>query len=89
MVMRTQVYGQNPQAAADAPRYRFVEGLNLAVESSFPEATAAALAAMGHAVTREPPAGSFGFGGAQLIHVIDGGYVAGTDPRKDGAAVAL
>jgi gamma-glutamyltranspeptidase/glutathione hydrolase len=38
---------------------------------------------------REPPDSAFGFGGAQLVRKIDGGYAAGSDPRKDGCAGGL
>jgi gamma-glutamyltranspeptidase / glutathione hydrolase len=51
------------------------------------ETLASGLAARGHAVVRESPDDAFGFGGAQLIQRVEGGYVAGSDPRKDGQAV--
>jgi gamma-glutamyltranspeptidase/glutathione hydrolase len=44
---------------------------------------------MGHKISVEPPDSAFAFGGAQLIHRIPGGYVAGSDPRKDGQAVGF
>lgn len=87
MTLRTQVWGQDPQTAADAPRWRVTKGLGVAVEAFMGETTLAALAAMGHAITSEKPEESFGFGGAQLIQRVAGGYVGGSDPRKDGCAV--
>lgn len=87
MMVRTQLAGQNPQAAIDAPRWRFVKGRKLALEWSVPAATAEALTAMGHEVTVEPQQDTFGFGGAQIIAALDQGYVGGSDSRKDGAAV--
>lgn len=89
MVTRMMVHGQSPQAASDAPRWRFVEGHEVAVESTMPDATVAALEAMGHKITREAPDNSFGFGGAQLIRRYKDGYVAGSDHRKDGQAVGF
>jgi gamma-glutamyltranspeptidase / glutathione hydrolase len=38
-------------------------------------------------VVREPPDDAFAFGGAQAIQRVEGGYVGGSDPRKDGQAV--
>ncbi|WP_299778547.1 gamma-glutamyltransferase family protein [uncultured Roseobacter sp.] len=90
MVLRTQLFGQDPQMAVDAPRWRVTDGLGVACETTVPEATVEALRAMGHQITLEAPDNAFGFGGAQLIHRLPGrGYVAGSDPRKDGAAVGF
>ena len=87
MVLRSILWDQDPQAAADAPRWRFVAGRTVAIESTIGAATLEALGAMGHAIEVEAPDASFGFGGAQLIRRIPGGYAAGSDPRKDGCAV--
>ncbi|MDB5562503.1 MAG: gamma-glutamyltransferase [Hyphomicrobiales bacterium] len=87
MVLRTQLFGQNPQMASDAPRWRVVAGRQVALEAGMHDATVAGLQALGHEVTREAPGRSFAFGGAQLIARIPGGYVGGSDHRKDGAAV--
>lgn len=89
MVLRTQAWGQDPQTAADAPRWRVISGLDVAVEAAVGESLLADLAARGHAVISEAPDASFGFGGAQLVHRIDGGYAAGSDPRKDGQAAGF
>ncbi len=90
MVLRTQLFGQDTQVAVDAPRWRVTDGLGVACETSMPEATLDALRAKGHHITLEAPDNAFGFGGAQLIHRLSGrGYIAGSDPRKDGAAVGF
>ena len=86
MVLRTQVYGQNPQAASDAPRWRFISGKKVAVEWSMDNAVVSGLQALGHEITREPPDNNFGFGGAQLISRLGDGYIGGSDHRKDGSA---
>ncbi len=90
MTLRTQLWGQDPQVAVDAPRWRVTQGLGVACEATLPLATRDALAAMGHEVTLERPDTAFSFGGAQLIKRLpQGGYAAGSDPRKDGAAVGF
>lgn len=89
MVLRTQVYGQNPQAASDAPRWRFVSGRKVAIEWSMDTGTVEDLGALGHELTRESPDASFAFGGAQLIHRLGEGFIAGSDHRKDGLAAGF
>jgi gamma-glutamyltranspeptidase/glutathione hydrolase len=89
MMVRTMLWNQDPQTAADAPRWRFVSGLDVSVEPAIGEATISALAARGHRIAVEPPDASYGFGGAQLIRRIEGGYIAGSDPRKDGCAAGF
>jgi len=90
MTLRTQLWGQDPQMAADAPRWRVVEGLGVACETSMPEATRARLSDMGHSLSLEEPDNAFGFGGAQIIARLENGaYAAGSEPRKDGQAVGF
>lgn len=89
MALRILMHGQNPQAAADAPRWRVNEGRNVAVEPAFDPAVVEALRARGHAISTEEARGVFAFGGAQLILKTEAGYAAGSDPRKDGQAVAF
>ena len=43
MTLRTQLWGQDVQTAADAPRWRVVDGKNIACETALPESTVAAL----------------------------------------------
>ncbi len=94
MALRVLQYGQNPQAAADAPRWRVTGGRNVVVEQGFDPAVLQTLRERGHDITVEAAGGSgvFAFGGAQLV-LKNGsdayaGYIAGSDPRKDGQAVA-
>ena len=90
MTLRTQLYGQDVQTAADAPRWRVTEGLGVACESTLPAASLEALAALGHRIEVEAPDTAFGFGGAQLVHRLEsGGYAGGSDPRKDGCAAGF
>ncbi|MEL7098530.1 MAG: gamma-glutamyltransferase family protein [Pseudomonadota bacterium] len=90
MLLRTQLWGQDPQTACDAPRWRVTNGLGVAVEASVPADTVSWLADRGHQITREAPDNAFGFGGAQIIERLDNGlYVGGSDPRKDGCVVGF
>jgi len=78
---------QNPQAACDAPRWRFNEGLSINVEAAMPAATVAGLAERGHAM--EVIQDSYqDFGAGQFIWRLGDpaaeGYVAASDPRRDG-----
>lgn len=88
MALRVLRYGQNPQAAADAPRWRVTGGRGVALEANFDPAVVSALAERGHAVQTDGGDGVFAFGGAQLILKRGDTYAAGSDPRKDGQAVA-
>ena len=89
MVMRICDYGQNPQTASDAPRWRVVEGLEVAVEQGFKPEVLDELTARGHQLTETAPEASFSFGGAQLIYRLEDGYLAASDHRKDGQAVGF
>lgn len=87
MVLRMVGHGQNPQMAADAPRWRVVAGREVAIEASYPASVLEGLRALGHELTATAPEASFSFGGAQIIWRGEHGYIAGSDPRKEGAAV--
>jgi gamma-glutamyltranspeptidase/glutathione hydrolase len=89
MTVRTMLWNQDPQTAADAPRWRFDAGLDVAMEPAIGETTIAALIARGHRIRVETSDASYAFGGAQLIRRIEGGYIAGSDPRKDGCAAGF
>lgn len=88
MVVRLLDYGQNPQSAVDAPRWKITADGSLLLESSVADATAAGLAARGHRVVRALP-GSLDFGAAQLIYRLQHGYLAASEPRRDGQAVGF
>ena len=89
IVVRLRDYGQNPQTASDAPRWRVVEGLEVAVEKGFKPEVLDELTARGHQLTETAPEASFSFGGAQLIYKLEDGYLAASDHRKDGQAVGF
>ncbi len=88
MVVRLCDYGQNPQAASDAPRWRVAGGREVHVEPGFKPDVLDDLRSRGHEVKVEGSAFG-GFGGAQLIYKLEDGYLAASDSRKDGQAVGF
>ena len=90
-LVRMLAYHQHPQAACDAPRWRFNAGI-VNVEPGFDAATAQGLADMGHRI--EAFSDSYqDYGAGQFIWRLGDpaieGYVAASDPRRDGAAVGF
>ncbi|MGO8800257.1 MAG: gamma-glutamyltransferase family protein [Roseiarcus sp.] len=78
--------GQNPQAAADAPRWR-VEGDKIMIESAWDRRFRDALAARGHDLE---DGGFLDFGAAQIIWRLDEArYAAASESRRDGQAVGF
>ncbi|MEO7993482.1 MAG: gamma-glutamyltransferase family protein [bacterium] len=86
MVLNLAHHDLNPQAALDAPRWRWDQGNAVAVEAHADPAIIAELRAMGHDVTVEPASVQFGRG-QMILRLPGGGYVAGSDSRADGQAV--
>jgi gamma-glutamyltranspeptidase/glutathione hydrolase len=85
MMVRIFAGNQNPQAAADAPRWYVAEDSRLSLEAGFGAEIRNELKKRGHILTADLPAAVFG--GAQLIYRLSEGYCAASDPRKDGQAV--
>jgi gamma-glutamyltranspeptidase/glutathione hydrolase len=77
------IFGMNIQEAMDAARVRHMTGVRVAVEQALPESVVAALRALGHDMYYAAPSN---FGGSQAIIRLPQGWVAGSDPRKDGHA---
>ncbi len=93
-LVRMLDYRQNPQAACDAPRWRFAQGLELNVEASMNAATVQGLRDLGHAIAPIAAGNSYqDFGAGQFIWRMGDpavhGYVAASDPRRDGQAVGF
>ena len=85
VVINTVDYSMNPQAALDAPRWRWDGGKTVVLESDVDEAIVEGLRARGHEVVWQS---DVAFGKGQIIWKLPGGgYVAGSDKRADGAAV--
>lgn len=89
VVQRLLHHKQNPQTASDAPRWRVLGGKEVAVEAGFSSEVIAELRRRGHVVSERPRNLVNDFGGAQIICRVDGGYVAGSDHRKDGQAAGF
>ena len=87
MAVRLLDYGENPQAASDAPRWQVMSDYSLLLEPGFPQSFAEDLANRGHHVEFAPS--SEWFGGAQLIMRTDDTYVGGSDHRKEGMAAGF
>jgi len=78
----------DPQRALDAPRFRYDADGTFGIESGFPRSVYAALRSRGHRL-KVGNRGNFGGGQVIAVHPDSGAYLAGSDPRKDGCAVAL
>ncbi len=94
-LVRMLDYGQNPQAACDAPRWRYHAGLELNVEASMSAATVQGLRERGHQIADIGGVGNSyqDFGAGQFIWRMGDpareGYLAASDPRRDGQAVGF
>ena len=91
-LVRMLDYKQSPQAACDAPRWRYNEGFEINVESAMNAATVEGLAARGHRM--EVINDSYqDFGSGQFIWRAGDpkveGYVAASDSRRDGQAAGF
>ena len=86
VVTRLVDYDQNPQAAADAPRWRIDNALDVGIEHGMAADVIDGLRARGH-VLQQADRWSFDFGRAQLIYKMDDGYFAASERRTDGQAV--
>src|SRR5262249_31422057 len=88
MAVNTLDYGLNPQASLDAPRWQWEQGRRVSLESGVTVDILEGLQARGHDIVVRDPGAAFGRG--QIIwRLPDGGYMAGSDLRADGAAVGF
>ncbi len=91
-LVRMLDYGQSPQSACDAPRWRYNAGLEINVEASMNLQVVRGLADRGHRM--EVINDSYqDFGAGQFIWRAGNpkteGYVAASDSRRDGQAVGF
>jgi len=92
-IVRMLDYGQQPQAACDAPRWKVNRDFTIDVESTLDRETVAGLLALGHKLKSiDDPYMDFGSG--QYIWRLDRndperGYVAASDSRRDGLAAGF
>ena len=87
VLARIADHGQNPQAACDAPRFRWVQGMQVSCEAGFPRSTLDELRQRGHDLIAVDDYNQFG--SCQAIWRLDDGYFAASDPRRDGQAAAF
>jgi gamma-glutamyltranspeptidase/glutathione hydrolase len=89
VVCNMRRYGMDPQRALDAPRFQITPDYRVALEPGFAATLHREMADAGHTMVAPdelPPPGSFG--GGQIVAVTDSVRVGGSDPRKDGCAIA-
>ncbi len=82
VVMNLIDFKMNPQSALDAPRFRWDDGLKVALENSFDEYVIKKLKEKGHQIKIDLNSGGFGRG--QIILKEENHYIAGTETRCDG-----
>ena len=91
-LVRMLDYGQAPQTACDAPRWRFNAGLEINVEKQMNADTVQELIARGHQIDVINDSYQ-DFGAGQFIWRAGDpgveGYVAASDPRRDGLAAGF
>jgi gamma-glutamyltranspeptidase/glutathione hydrolase len=88
VMVRIADHGQNPQAACDGPRFRWVQGTQVCCEQGgFPPATLDELQRRGHDLLIIDD--YIQFGSCQAIWRLDDGYLAVSDPRRDGQAAGF
>ncbi|MCB1999708.1 MAG: gamma-glutamyltransferase, partial [Rhodoferax sp.] len=89
---RMLVYKQQPQAACDAPRWKFSAGQSVDFESTMAPSLINGLKGLGHRF-EEVPDNYMDFGSGQFIWRLgddmQDGYVAASDSRRDGQAVGF
>jgi gamma-glutamyltranspeptidase/glutathione hydrolase len=78
-------YRGNPQAVLDAPRWKVNGGLSVDLEVDAAASLRDGLRALGHTFASVPDS-YMDFGAGQFIVRAEHGYIAGSDPRRDGQA---
>ena len=81
LLLNMLVFGMDVQQAIDAPRFRHMSDLTVALEP-VDAGVKRGLEGLGHDVVE-----GGAFGGAQAILKLERGWAAGSDPRKDGLAI--
>lgn len=87
VLVRIADYTQNPQTACDGPRFRWVQGMQVALEQGFPAETLQQLNDRGHELVTVDDYSNFG--SCQAIWRLDNGYLGASDPRRDGQAAGF
>ena len=79
-------FGLNPQEALDAPRWQWIRGKQIQLESAYPQEIAEALRSRGHAIEYVDSRLSFGRG--EIILKQENGVYAGASESRAGGTVA-
>ncbi|KIF81817.1 gamma-glutamyltransferase family protein [Noviherbaspirillum autotrophicum] len=87
-LVRMLCYGQQPQAACDAPRWKINGGMAVELEAATAPEIAQELARRGHHITTAAD-DSLDFGSGQFVWKRENGYIAASDARRDGQAVGF
>jgi len=89
---RMLLAGQQPQAACDAPRWKWDSGLKIDIEPTMPAAVRDELQRRGHEVARLDDS-YMDYGSGQFIWRLGDpatdGYAAASDSRRDGLAAGF
>jgi gamma-glutamyltranspeptidase/glutathione hydrolase len=82
-------FEMDPQTALDAPRFNWLQRLDIALERGIADDVRAELARRGHSLL--PPDSSVHYGGGQVIvrDPATGVLIGGSEPRNDGAAAGF
>jgi gamma-glutamyltranspeptidase/glutathione hydrolase len=86
MMVRLCDYLQNPQTILDAPRWYISPENKISVERGIKSEVINELRERGHEFVSSP---TVIYGGGQAIYCLEEGYLAASDPRKDGQAVGF
>ena len=91
-LVRMLTYGQQPQAACDAPRWKVATGLSVDCEATMATSLRQGLIDRGHRIESIPDS-YMDFGSGQFIWKLsddaEDGYVAASDSRRDGQAAGF
>lgn len=76
-------FDMNPQEALDAPRFQFMQGNTVEVESGITNEITEQLKLMGHDIVINNDSSNFGRGQI-ILRTAFGSYIGATEPRTDG-----
>lgn len=80
-------FGMDPQTALDAPRFRWVQNKEVALETAVAPNIQQKLAAWGHEIDTSAAPNQFGGGQVIVRDPATGVLIGGSEPRNDGTAV--
>lgn len=81
-------FDMDPQSALDAPRFQWLQEMEVGVETAIPSAVRRELSRRGHQLAPNDQPIFYG-GGQVIVRQPNGVYAAGSEPRNDGQAVGF